>query len=343
MSERVLITGGAGFFGQLLAARLLEAGFEVRSLDVVPLEPSSPVAEHMEELTGDVRDRAAVEQAVAGCEVVVTNHALVPVTRAGRDFESVNVGGTRVVLEAARRAGARHATHISSSAVYGFRSPMPITEATPLAPGERYGRSKAAAEQAAAESCGGELPLAILRPRTLVGLGRLGLFEPLFNWVARSRPVYLIGAGGNLFQFLDAADLATACLEGIRRKVAGDFNLGSAVYGTLREDIEAVIRHAGSASRIRAVPPWAARLVLQPLDWARLSPFAPWHYLGMHRPFYFDIGKAEGELGFQPARSDQEIFVEAYDWHISHEGVTGASAHRRPLRRGLLGLLERRP
>jgi nucleoside-diphosphate-sugar epimerase len=337
LSPRVLITGGAGFFGQLLVHELLEAGLEVRSLDVLPLEDGE-LRGAVDHRLGDVRDPEAVGQAVQGCEVVVHNAALVPVTRARRDFFTVNVDGTRVVLDAARREGVRHAVHISSSAVYGTSSELPITEDTPAAPVEAYGRSKAEADRVARAVATEGLPLTIMRPRTLVGPGRLGLFELVFDWIRTGRPVFILGRGDNRYQLLASADFARACLLAVQRAPGGEFNIGSAEYTTPRQDLQAVIDHAGSRSRIRSVPPALARAVLHPLYLLRLSPLVPWHYLSQHHPFYFDTTRARERLGFVAAVSNREMLIEAYDGQRAHQGATG-SAHRRPLRRGVLRVL----
>ena len=87
------------------------------------------------------------------------------------------------------------------------------------------------------------------------------------------------------------------------------------------------------------VPPALARAVLQPLDVLRLSPFVAWHYRTQHHPFYFDTSKLERELDFRPRLSNLEMLIDAFDWHCAHGSSTGGSAHRRPLRRGLLRAL----
>jgi nucleoside-diphosphate-sugar epimerase len=284
----VLVTGGAGFLGLFLIRALRDAGFVVRSFDVNPLEDPALAAD-VESRLGDVRDRAAARRAVEGCDFVVHSAALVPVTRARGRFWTVNVDGTRVVLEAALAAGVRHVVHVSSSAVYGTTSALPITEST---------------------------------------------------WIQRGRPVFILGRGDNRYQLLAASDFSAACVLALRRAPGGDFNIGSREYATPREDLQAVIDHAGSRSRIRSVPPWAARAALQPLDALRLSPFVAWHYLSQHRPFYFDTAKAERELGFVPSLSNRAMLIDAYDWHVVHEATSGRSAHQRPLRRGLLRLLD---
>jgi len=181
-----------------------------------------------------------------------------------------------------------------------------------------------------------------MRPRTLVGPGRLGLFELVFDLIRTGRPVFILGRGDNRYQLLAASDFADACALAVERASGGELNIGASEYATPREDLQAVIDHAGSPSRIRSVPPALARAVLAPLYHLRLSPFVPWHYLSQHHPFYFDISRARERLGYAPRLSNREMLVDAYDWQGAHAGVTGSSAHRKPLRRGVVRVLRAR-
>jgi nucleoside-diphosphate-sugar epimerase len=107
------------------------------------------LAGRLEFLEGDVRDRARVAQAVAGCEVVYHLAALAAVARSiddPRAVTDVNVGGTLEVLLAAKEAGARRVVFASSSSVYGDTPTLPKTETMTLSPRSPYAATKAAGE-----------------------------------------------------------------------------------------------------------------------------------------------------------------------------------------------------
>ena len=310
-----LVTGGAGFFGTHLIRRLLEAGITVRALDLLPL-PDPDFSPHVEVIEGDVRDPTAVGRAVAGVDLIYHAAALVPITRAGRMFRAVNVEGTRQVLEAARRAGVGHVVHISSSAVYGIPKRVPVDEDAPYNPLGAYERSKVEAERLCEAYRARGLTVTILRPSTIVGPGRLGILEVLFEWIHRGRPVYILGSGSNSYQLVSTRDFAEVCLLVGARGTGDDFNIGAADFGTLREDLEALIRHAGTASHVVSVPPIFVRYGLQILDWLRLSPFVQWHYRTIDRNFYVDTAKARRVLSWKPKDSNVAILCQAYDWFI---------------------------
>ncbi len=333
---RALVTGGTGFLGAHLANALAGAGYEVRTLDVNP--PERPGAHEF--VRADVREAEAVRAAARGCDVVVDNAALVPVTRASEaEYRSVNLEGCRVTLDAAAEAGA-YVLHISSSAIYGVPSELPVTTETPLAAFEPYGRSKAEAERLVEARRAGGLTVGSLRPRTLLGEGRLGLFDVIFARIRAGRRVPLFGSGANRVQMCDVEDFSAAALAAIERKANSDYNIGSAGFGSVREDLEGLIARVGSRSRLQPVPVWAIRAVLQPLDAIGRSPFNEWHWRSAPESFYFDISRAREELDWQPARTNVDALENAYGHYVARAGDTGASAHRRPLG-GLLARLLR--
>ena len=323
-----LVTGGAGFLGCHIAQGLTEAGWSVRLLDVV--EPAGPLPAGQVFTLGDVRDAETVREAIDGCDVVIDNAALVPITRAKLEgFRSVNVGGCKVTLDAARAAGA-YVVHISSTSIYGLPSEMPVTEETPLAPFEPYGVSKAEAEHLVHREREDGLVVASLRSRALLGRGRLGVFDPIFNRIRAGKVVPLIGRGDKLLQMTDARDFAAAVLACIQRRANGDYNIGAAEFATPREDFEALIERVGSRSRLVAVPLWAVRAVAVPLDVIGRSPFSKWHWKAADTTFYSSLEKAERELGWRPRYSNVDALEQTYREWLA--GAGGGSAHLSPLR-----------
>jgi nucleoside-diphosphate-sugar epimerase len=148
-----LITGGAGFIGSNLAHTLVAQRESVRILDDFSSGRSKNldgIQDRVEVVRGDLRDPDAVAQAVRGIEVVFHQAALNSNPRSIKEpgpTNAVNVGGTVLLLEAARKAGVRRLVYASSSSVYGELSPvLPKTEELPLLPKAPYGVSKLAAE-----------------------------------------------------------------------------------------------------------------------------------------------------------------------------------------------------
>jgi nucleoside-diphosphate-sugar epimerase len=336
---RHLITGGSGFIGNLVARRLRERGEQVRVLDVWA-DPSRPPDIAYVECS--VLDRAGVARAMQGIDVVHHNAALVAQTDAGRQYWQVNVEGSRIVAEAAARAGVQAIIHTSSTAVYGIPEDQPITSATPTRPVEPYGRSKLAGERAVEEVCRRHgIPLLTIRPRATLGAGRLGIFQILFQWIKENRSVYVIGSGDIKFQFIHASDLMDFYMLALDAGRSGTYNVGTDRFGTLRGDLERLIRYAGSTSKVRSLPEGPTINTLRLLYWLRLAPLVPWHYLTYHKACYFEVEPLLA-MGWQPRYGNSDMLQESYDWFLANAEQQGGrrSPHRSPIRQGVLWLVK---
>ena len=340
---RWAISGGAGFLGLHLARRLVADGHEVRTLDLGPLDDPE-LERSVEELRGNVRDPSATARLVDGADVLVHAAAALPIQASREAIRSVNVEGTAVVFAAALEGGVRRAVLISSTAVYGIPKHHPLREDAPLVGVGHYGESKINAERVARRAARRGLETVILRPKTFIGAERLGVFEILFDWIREGRRIPILGDGSNRYQLLAVEDLVAATLSAADAAVAGEtFNIGATEFGTVRSDLEALIAHADSGSRLRPVPARPAELALRALELAHLSPLAEWHYRTAHRDSFVDVSKAQRELGFKPRLSNEQALCETYDWYLAHRDELSAAGvtHRVPWDQRALGLLKR--
>jgi nucleoside-diphosphate-sugar epimerase len=299
----------------------------------------------------DVRDREAVRKACEGIDVVFHNVAQVPLAKDRALFDSVNVTGTANVLLGARDAGVKKVVNTSSSAVFGIPERNPVTEDTPPRPLEAYGRAKVEAEALCREAAATGLDVSIVRPRTILGHGRLGIMAVLFEFVAAGAPVYVLGRGDNRYQFVHANDLAEACLLAADQRAADHgrvsvYNIGATEFGTMRETLESLAAHAGTGARVRSLPRTPAQLAMEVMGRTRLAPFAPYHWLLYGESLWFDTTKARDELGWEPKHSNAAMVVESYEWFLAHRdenSTTSRSHHQSPVRLGLLRALARLP
>jgi nucleoside-diphosphate-sugar epimerase len=337
-SDLTLVTGGAGYFGCVIAEKLLRRGERVRVFDIAKMD--TPPA-GFEVVQGDIRDRAAVERACEGVAVIHHNVAQVPLAKDRQAFFSVNRDGTENLLRAALSRGVRKVIHTSSSAVFGAPTHNPVTESTPPRPQEAYGAAKLEAEKLAQQYAKRGLDVTIVRPRTIMGHGRLGIMQILFEWIRQGRPIPVLDGGRNTYQFVHADDLAEACILASERRGADIYNIGADRFGTMRETLEGVIEHAKSRSRIVSVPMGPTVLAMNAASRLGLSPLGAYHSLMYGRSMYFDVDKAKRELGWSPRVGNVEMFCESYDWYIAHReevlGRAGASHHRSPVKQGILG------
>lgn len=227
---RILVTGGAGFAGCVVAERLHDAGHEVTVLDIFRYGEAPGfwlLRRGIRVVRGDVTDRAAVAAEVARHDAIVHLAALVGYPLCDAEplmAEEVNVGGTRNVVDAMHDG--QLLVYASTGSVYG-RVDGVCTEASEPAPLTRYGRTKLAGERIVADAGG-----VVLRFATLFGLSPCMRFDLMINafvfravklgWMALYQP-------HDRRSFLSVDDAATACHLAIERyaDMAGEvFNVG---------------------------------------------------------------------------------------------------------------------
>jgi nucleoside-diphosphate-sugar epimerase len=341
-STKALITGGSGYFGSLLRDRLRARGRAVRVFD---LADASDRPADVAFVKGDIRDPAAVAGACEGVGSIFHCVAQVPLAKDKALFESVNMGGTKVLLESAAKARVAKVVYVSSSAVFGAPRNNPVTEETPPTPAEAYGRAKLEGELLCKQFSSGGLDVSIIRPRTILGHGRLGIFQILFEWIREGHNVPVLGRGDNIYQFVHADDLAEACILAALRPGPAVYNCGAEKFGTMRQALERLCAHAGTSSKVRSVPMTPAVWAMQLTSALGLSPLGPYHALMYGRSLYFDIRKAQSELGWKPAFSNEQMLEQSYDWYLRNreeiQRTVNASHHRSAVKQGILGVVKR--
>jgi len=250
--------------------------------------------------------------------VVFHNVAQVPLAKDSRSFWSVNRDWTRVLLDACLTEGVKKLVYTSSSAIYGVPKANPVTEQTEPNPQEDYGRAKLAGEKLCWEYASRGLDVSVIRPRTVVGHGRLGIFQILFEWIYQGKNIPVLDGGNNIYQFVHADDLAEACISASQAKGAQAYNCGASRYGTLRSVLEALCEYAGTGSRVKSLPAWLIVPAMEACSILRLSPLGSYHSLMYGRSMYFDITKASRQLEWAPKYSNDDMFIESYRWYVQN-------------------------
>jgi dihydroflavonol-4-reductase len=262
----------------------------------------------IEFITGDVRDRAVVEDALEGIDTVY--HLAAVFRRAGvpdSEYRSVHVDATRNLVESSAAAGVRRFVHCSTVGVHGdVEREAPATEDAPFKPGDIYQETKLEGEQVAvatAQRVG--LPLTVVRPGPIYGPGERR-FLKMIGGVAKGR-FMLVGDGSPRLQMVYVEDLVRGIqLAGETPAAIGKtYILAGEEAPTLNELVHQmadVAQVAAPRLRIPVWPVWMAGVICE----AVCVPFRVEPPIFRRRVKFFtsnrwfDISRARTDLGFAP-------------------------------------------
>ncbi len=340
---RFLVTGGAGFFGGILKRRLLAGGARVVSVDLVPDADRHPA---LTSLQADIRDERSMRSVFAAYNFDAVFHIAAMLAHGKMNRELLwtsNVDGTGVIARCALEAGVRKFVFTSSNCLWASNMGRPVREDDPPAPAEIYGESKLAGERLL-EQFQNDLDVVVLRCPTIIDSGRLGLLAILFEFIMENKTVWVVGSGGNRYQFIHAGDLAQACVQSLDYRGSATFHVGSDNVPSLRECYDAVIWQAGSHSRVRSLPKAPALAAMHLAHMLHVSPLGPYHYRMIAEDFIFDTARIRQALGWRPTVTNSEMLTTAYLYYAENRkeilARSNVSAHSRAADMGILRMLK---
>jgi len=320
---RVLVTGGAGYIGSVVADELLQAGHQVVVFDNLSRGHRQAVPKNAELVVGDLADRASLDQLLRSREIDAVMHfaALIEAgesMKAPEDFFRNNTANALTLIEAMLAAGVKRLVFSSTAALFGNPERTPIEEDDPVHPTNAYGESKLLVERMLSwfHQIHG-LRYASLRYFNAAGASRPDRGEahqpethliPRILGVAlgRAQHVNIFGAdyptpdGTCVRDYVHVSDLASAhllALGGLENHSALIYNLGSGQGFSVRQVVE--VARAVTGHRIPVVE----------------SP----RRAGDPAVLVAGSNKIRRELGWQPRFPDLKTIVEsAWQWHRTH-------------------------
>jgi len=318
-----LVTGASGFVGWHVARKLLERGHSVRAL----VRATSRLREldGVEAVTGDLRDPASLERAVAGCGLVFHVAADYRLWAPdARELYESNVDGTRNLLAAAKKAGVERVVYTSTVGCIGLANGSPGDETrTPRDEDVAgpYKRSKLLAEREACAFAAEGLPVVIVNPTAPVGDRD---FKPtptgkiILDFLKGGMPAY-IETGLNL---VDVRDVAEGHMLACERGAPGERYILGCENVTLAEIFARLERISGVKAPARRIPYALAYAAgVASTGWAGVTgrePRAPLDAVKMARKkMWVTHAKAVGDLGYRPGAADDAL-RRAVEWFRSN-------------------------
>ena len=324
----VVVTGAAGHVGANLVRSLIAKGRPTRSL--VHVNHQAIEGLDTEVTQGDIRDQESLCRAFSGAEVVY--HLAANISLLMDDWsllESVNVIGTRNVVEACLRAGVRRLVHFSSiHALVQEPLSIPVDESRPLVESRQcppYDRSKAAAEKEVQHGIERGLDAVIINPTAIIGPHdyQLSYFGEALLALARGKLPGLVTGG---FDWVDVRDVVEGAMRAEEQAPTGARYLLSGHWVSMCDIAAMVAEITGASAPSFVCPLWLARLGAPVV--------AAFNGLNKKWPLYTSVSmralksnrnisheRATRELGYQP-RPFRETLIDTLRWFEENGQLT---------------------
>jgi nucleoside-diphosphate-sugar epimerase len=290
-----LVTGGAGYVGAVLVPQLLDRGYLVRVIDLYlygnDVLRSSADSPSLEQIKGDIRDRALLERVIPGCDAVIHLACISndPSFELNPELgKSINYDAFLDLVAIAKSSGVKRFIYASSSSVYGVKSENLVTEELPLEPLTDYSKYKALCEEVLLKVQSPDFTTVVLRPATVCGYSprlRLDLtVNILTNYAVNNHRITVFGGKQKRpnIHIDDMAAVYQRLLEAPPHQIAGKiFNAGYQNH-TVMELAEMTASVVGRSTEI----------VTTPTD--------------DNRSYHISSEKIRRELGFEPTHTIED-------------------------------------
>jgi nucleoside-diphosphate-sugar epimerase len=310
LEQTAFVTGGSGFVGGRLIKRLVADGWSVRALARSKEAEGRVEALGAEAVRGDLESGAALRAGSHGCDYLFHSAAHLGTSGDFKDFERVNVQGTKNVLAAARDAEVKRFVHVGTEAALLAGEPLlEADERTPLRPDSKapYSATKARAEIAVlAASERGVFETVSIRPRFVWGVGDTTLL-PMIVEQARSGSWAWVGGGRHRTSTTHVDNAVEGLIAGALRGRPGNayFVLDDGGAVVFREFVSDLMRTQGIEPPAKSVPTAVARLLMEAgerLPFIGEPPLPRFAFWIASQDCILDDGKARTEMGYAPVK-----------------------------------------
>lgn len=338
-AEHILVTGGGGFLGKAIVRRLVDRSHHVTSFCRRFYPDLEELGVH--QIQGDIRDAGAVADACKGMDLVFHTAAKPGIWGDYKEYEGINVDGTRNVIDACRRNGVRRLTHTSSPSVVFDGGDMEGADESAPYPEKyksHYPKTKAIAERMVREAADDSLRTVILRPHLIWGPEDNHLVPRI---LARAGELIRVGDGRNRVDTIYIDNAAQAHLLAAE-SLAANPNLSGNIYFISQDDpvplwnmVDDILKAGGYPPIKHAVSRQSAFYIGALTEFAytvfrikgepRMTRFLAEELSASH---WFDISAAKKDLGYAPAVSIREGLDRLEQW-CKNQGLGAWGGDRR--------------
>lgn len=283
---KIILTGASGFLGRNLIEKLVQNNFEIIAVDVKKIDKTlidkvTFFQMSIEEFLN--KNITALDEA----DYIIHAASVLPYKGNKNEIESTNVNSTKLLVEEVSKRNL-FLVYVSSSGIYGKPDDIPVKTTTDFNPLDAYGKSKVRAEMYISNRL--ELQnFVIVRPRTILGNKRGGIFNIFFKLIKKNIPIPLPNNGRQIIQFVHVDDVSNLIIHLIKNKIYGVWPAASPNPLSINEYLD-LLKDILSKKKIFKINinsklfETLGRIIL----FTRATSFTKWHFGSFPYDFYFD-------------------------------------------------------
>ena len=323
MKKKILITGSAGFLGQL-AINYFKKNYSLLLVDKRNIKQKNFY-------NIDITDYQKINNFIRKKKPDIVLHYASEIFDTYSKFQinNNNVNGTLNLLRAVSENKIKNFIFTSTFSIFEKNYTGLIDEIEPISCSNLYGLSKAEAERILL-CADKDLNITIFRCPVIVDKTRAHKLGILFEFLKDNCSLWILGNGNNKIQFLSAYDLFKVTESSLKLKGKNIFNIGTEKVLTVKEIFDFLIRKTGSKSRIRHFNKKIGLFILKALSKLRLINFIDYHNKLLVSNIVMDIKRVKKVLNYRPKKNNAELLLEAYEYYIQNKKLTKFGSGMKP-------------
>ena len=330
--KKILITGAAGFLGQL-SIDYFKNKYKLFLIDKLSLKRKNF-------FKTDITNYEQVDKIFKKIKPDIILHYASEIfdTYKKSQININNIDGTLNLVKAAKKYKTKKFIFTSTFSIFEKNYEDLIDEIEPISCSNYYGLSKAETERILL-STEKKFNVTIFRCPVIVEKSRAHRLGILFEFLKDNASLWVLGDGNNKIQFLSAIDLFKMTEKSFSLKGKHIFNIGTEKVLTFKETFNFLIKKTNSKSKVKHFNKFFGLLILKILSSLRLINFIDYHNRLLVSNIVMDISRIKKILNYKPNKSNADLLLEAYNFYIKNNKISKSGSAKKP-KMGIFNLVK---
>tara|TARA_X000001036_G_scaffold419717_1_gene439837 strand:+ start:884 stop:1834 length:951 start_codon:yes stop_codon:yes gene_type:complete len=285
MDLNILLTGSSGFLGIRLSEILSKTNHRITALDISAPKKKYGNFEYKVMSINNYLEHN--KESLNKFDLIIHTATVLPFKGKKKDLYETNIVSSLNLIKQISNLDSVFFVYVSSSGIYGKPFEIPVQQSTKFNPLDTYAETKLETEINLAKYLNNS-NYAVIRPRTIMGMSRKGIFEIFFKLIKYNIPIPLPNKGRQIIQFVDVNDLSRLILHIGMNKISGNWPAGAPNPKSLKEHLDSLGTKIEKKVRYISFNSKFFEFLGNILVSLKLVKFTKWHFGSFPLDFYFD-------------------------------------------------------